>query len=777
MNSQLNMIQKNIVPLKPYLKFFLGFPLTAISFFFIARFIYSGKDEILAQVSNFSPLPFFLGISFLILFFLFRSLVWKELLKNDGHIIETAESTFLLASSEIKRYIPGSILGFVSRVHSFGTLKIPAKLIVKLILYESILFVITSALVSIPAVFYLFPGFPIIIFIIFITIIIIVSGVTLRKRVIPLRFFETPFILMLFAWVFYGLGSFFVALSFAYIDPTKILQLASLFVTSWLVGYLIVIIPMGLGVREAAVTYSLSTVLPVYIAAAIALISRIAFTISEVLFLGITYVFYKSIKIERKISYHAIILWGSIISYIAYFTYYSFEKHANFFTGRFDLGNMDQTVWNTLHGRIFQLTNPDGIETISRLAIHADFILILLSPFYLIWEDPRILLFIQTVVLGLGAYFIYKIANYILKNSTISTIMAISYLLNPFVQKQNLFDFHAVVLSTTFLLAAFYSTLVKNYKFFFLFLILAVLTKENVYLIASIFGLYLAYKTKDKKWLFLTLASAFLFYIFISTLIPWARGGQHFATEYFREFGDTPSSILGNLISSPIKTFSSLLTQSNFSYLYKLFLPVGFVSILAPFILFFAAPDLAINMLSENENLRTLTFHYGATIIPFIYIAAIFGLKRILDVRLKLITPKFASYFIIATSLFASYHYGVLPGSRNPSLEVYKNAIPERHKIKRFLEMIPQDLSVASTNNLGAHLSHRTRLYTIPYGLHEADVVVFFLNDLYAQSSLSEQREYARILQNNQEYIELARFGDFTAFAKRSAAPKIRSVY
>ena len=181
-------------------------------------------------------------------------------------------------------------------------------------------------------------------------------------------------------------------------------------------------------------------------------------------------------------------------------------------------------------------------------------------------------------------------------------------------------------------------------------------------------------------------------------------------------------------------------------------------------------------MLSENENLRNLTFHYGATIIPFIYIAATLGLKRILDVRLKFVTPKLVSYFIIAASLFASYQYGVLPGSKNPSLEVYKNSIPERHKIKRFLEMIPQDLSVASTNNLGAHLSHRAQLYTIPYGLHEADVIAFLLNDPYAQPSLSEQREYVRTIQNNSEYIELARFGDFIAFAKRSVAGRIHPI-
>lgn len=771
------MIQKNITSLKPYLKFFLGFPLTAISFFFIVRFIYSGKDKILGQVSNFNLLPFFLGIFFLILFFLFRSLVWRELLKNDGYIIGMAESTFLLANAEIKRYIPGSILSFAARIKNFNSFSIPAHKTVKLILYESALFVITSVLVSIPATFYFFPGFPIIIFIILITIIIIISGVTLHKRVDPLRFFETPFILMIIAWIFYGLGNYLVSTSIIHIDPSKIAQVSSFFVLSWLAGYLVLVVPMGLGVRESVTAFGLSSLMPISLAASIALITRIILVMSEVLFLALSYLFQKFIKIKRNIENHVLILWLFIISYISYFAYYSFEKHSNFFTGRFDLGNMDQTVWNTLNGRIFQLTNPDGIETISRLSIHADFILILLAPFYLIWEDPRMLLFTQTVVLGLGAYAIYKIANHILKNSTISTILGISYLLNPFVQKQNLFDFHAVVLSTTFLLAAFYFTLVKNYKFFFLFLALSVLTKENVYLIAGIFGLYLTFKTKDKRWLFLVLAGVAVFYILIDKLIPWARGGQHFATEYFREFGDTPSSILGNLILNPIKTFSSLLTQSNFSYLYKLFLPVGFVSILAPFILFFAAPDLAINLLSQNENLRTLTFHYAATIIPFIYLSAIFGIKKILNLRFKFTTSKFISYSIIVFSIFASWEYGMLPGAKNPSIDVYTNPVSEKRDIKQFLEAIPRNLSVASSNNLGAHLSHRTKLFTIPYGINEADVIVFLLNDPYAQPSLSEQREYARILQNNPLYIELYRNGDFIAFAKRSAASKIRSVY
>src|SRR4029078_13579417 len=115
---------------------------------------------------------------------------------------------------------------------------------------------------------------------------------------------------------------------------------------------------------------------------------RLAIVIAEIIFLIISYLFYRYIKIP-KINKYYLLLWSLISSYVAYFTFVSFEKYNNFFTGRFDLGNMDQTVWNTLHGRIFELTNPDSTQIISRLAFHADFLLILLEPFYLIWHDPR----------------------------------------------------------------------------------------------------------------------------------------------------------------------------------------------------------------------------------------------------------------------------------------------------------------------------------------------------------------------------------------------------
>ena len=48
--------------------------------------------------------------------------------------------------------------------------------------------------------------------------------------------------------------------------------------------------------------------------------------------------------------WHIIILFLGIFFYILYFSSASIARYDNFYTGRFDLGNMDQTVWNTKSG-------------------------------------------------------------------------------------------------------------------------------------------------------------------------------------------------------------------------------------------------------------------------------------------------------------------------------------------------------------------------------------------------------------------------------------------
>lgn len=780
---------KNIV------KFFFGIPLTIISLYFIFNFIYTSRNEIIPHLGNINLLPFITGIIFLLLFFLLRSLAWKSILDREGYSIDTVKSTYLLAAAEIKRYIPGSVLGFISRVNSFGTFGIRSRTIIKMILYESIIFVFSSIVVSIPGILYISSHkieIPSIYYVAVSFFIILLLSLTIAfflrtykkytgnisSFISKITEFKRAFFLMFFGWIFFGIGNYLIAVSFYYLDPSRFLELSSFFVLSWLIGYMVIIVPLGLGVREAAIVIGLSSMVPTSFAAALSILLRLGLVASELIFLLLAFILHKYKNLRIKLSYEVVVLWSSIASYIFYFSYLSIQKHLNFFTGRFDLGNMDQTIWNSLHGNFFQLTNPHGTETISRLAVHADFILIFLTPFYLVWEDPRMLLIIQSSVLGIGAYIVYKIGKHFLQDkSFIPLAFSISYLLNPWVQKQNLFDFHAVTLATTFLLAAWFFMLKERYKYFLLFLILAVLTKENVYLVGVLFGFSAFLKTKNRAWLVLSAVCGLSFYILISKLIPAARGEMHFALEYFGEFGSSVGDILKNLFFNPTLTMSKLFSIDSFSYAVKLLLPLGFLSILSLPVLVFAAPDLLINLLSSNENLRNITFHYAAVIIPFTYIAAIYSTKKLISIRYLRIDHKILSLFIILMALYSTYQYGVLPGAKNPTLETYTRYLPERKLIKGFLDSIPQDLSVSASNNIGAHLSHRKDIYVAPIGVGNADLIVLLLNDDYAIPSLLEQRTLSLELQNNPKFVELYRVGDFVAFARREIAHRINSPY
>jgi len=770
--------------LKRAAKFIFGVPLTILSFYFIFLIFYNSQNEIIASFTGVRLLPLIGGLLLFIVFFILRSYIWRQILEKQGHAFPVKKAMYLLSKSELRRYVPGNIFAFASRITIFGNETIPAKIIIKSLGIEALLFVLSSFVISIPGIILLFQLTTSNLVFSFISIDLVITGITLiifsfaciayfvfkkfditNKKIIDfLVLYKDPYLISLISWIIFGIGNVLIAASLIYIDPYKFIPIASFFVFSWLVGYLSFITPMGLGVREAFVIYVLSSSTPLSVAATTALFLRVSLIAAELLTVFILYVIYKAKKFIFPL--HLSILIASIASYISYYSYVTIAKHDNFYTGRFDLGNMAQTVWNTFHGRLFALTNPDGVNIMSRLGIHADFLLIFLAPFYVIWEDPRMLLLLQSIVLGFGAFFVYFLSSKVVENKNISLALSVSYLMNPFVAKQNLYDFHSVTFATTFLLGTFLFLYLKKYRFFILFLILSLLTKENIFLVSAMLGFYLYIKNKKLFGITLFGISIISFYILISQIIPSFRGEDHFAISYFHDFGSSPKEIITNLLLRPDKIVPLFISGRAISYLYSLLLPVGFLSLLSPLYLVFALPDLFINIVSKNENFTSITFHYAAPIIPFVYISAIFGIKKILDKRDKFLTSKKIFIYILFSAFISAWVYGPLPGSNKPSIEMLTNTVKEGPEIRKFLSNIPQNLSASASNNLGAHLSHREKIYTIPHEMYDADVVVFLLNSQNAQPSLVDQFRFVRDLEYNEKYVESLTIGEFRSFIK-----------
>ena len=575
---------------------------------------------------------------------------------------------------------------------------------------------------------------------------------------------------------FFGLGTFLTIASVVYLPTSFILPLIGFFVLSLLIGYLSFITPMGLGVREAAISVGLSQMLTLQLAGFAAIFARIVLILSEIIFILLA-TFWRNIKDSKLLKLenyikdhsHEIILLLMIAIYIIYFIAASFLRFDNFFTGRFDLGNMDQAVWNTIHGRIFKITDPNGTEIISRLAFHADFLLILISPLYLIWSHPKMLLLLQSVVLGFGALFVYLISKNILKNKNISLAFSFAYLLNPSLQFGNLYDFHPVTLATTILLGAFYFLKEKKYLCMLTFLILASISKEQIWVIAGLFGAYLFFIDKKKLMgVLITVFSLGVFYYLIFKAIPQAAGAQHFALSYYSDFGESPLAIIKNIFLSPDKIIGILLQKKQLIYLIKIFSPLGFLPLFYPIILVFTLPDFFINLLSNNSQLREIYYQYTATITPFIFISAIYGVS-ILRKRFSQLPLKFFTWYLLIAAILGAYYIGPLPGSKNPSISIFTRQLAERKIISEFLEDIPPQFSIASTNNLGSHLSRRQKIYTIPVGIDKADIVTFLLNDPFAQPSLKTQMEIASKMKEDKNYIKIFEEGGFIVFKKVSA--------
>lgn len=728
---------------KKFAKIFFGLPLTIIAFIFIGKILFDSLPQIKDNLLNANPTLIFIGVFFMLFFFLLRAIVWTKVLEFYGESEKgILKSVYLYSVTETKRYIPGNIFSFISRVQKFSTDTLPKKTVITALFLEAFVMVLSALIVSLPAIFwfsnlnnYLF-ALLLILIVFFVFLGLVYKNVfklkSLFERVFPKKsIFEyiNVISISLLAWIFFGLANFFFMVSLFPNDPNLILKLCSIFVLAWLIGYLSFVAPMGLGVREAVLVYLLAPFLPLYAGAAIAVFTRILFVFSEVTFLVLSFVIHKKVHAETKLNKLASIIIVAVMSflYIVYFNYVSIIRHLNFQSGKFDLGNMENTVWNTLHGNFFIFSNPDGANEISRLSTHADFILLLFVPFYAIFPSVNLLLITQTLVIALGGFFVYLIAKKVTNSEKLSVLFSAGYFLNFFIQEQNIFDFHAVSLATTFLLGAFYYILEKRLSLALLFLALALLTKENVYLVVALFGVFIFFKEKRILGASIFIASILVFLFLMSYAIPNVRGSNHFALDYLSYLGNSPLEIAFSPILKPQVFFARLISTETFEYVKTAFMPVGYLSILSPQYLIFMLPDFFINIFSDNSNLRSTQYHYGALLVPFIYISAIYGTKKIIS--RKFVSKNLIFYFLLFFIVYSAWLYSPLPGMKNADTDAFKT-VSNRAEILYEIRKIPATKSVSATNNIAAHLVQREKVYVIPNGMDMVDYLVFYKEDM-----------------------------------------------
>lgn len=487
----------------------------------------------------------------------------------------------------------------------------------------------------------------------------------------------------------------------------------------------------------------------------------------------------------KKIS--PILLFICICIYSLYFSLYTINRYQKLYMHYYDLGIMHQTVYNSFKAiqtgdfsRILELTNPHdySADQIKRMAIHNDMLLALLSPFYFIYAGPETLLVLQSVGVAFGAVFVFMISGVVFSEykyrDFLGLAFSLAYLLYPPLQNANSFEFHAVTFATTFLLAMFYFFLIKRYKWSFVFMILALLSKEEVGLTIAAFGMFILIDRYKHKKIFsfesifrfmqkiltdISLSYSLIFIVIgivwvtlsVAVIIPMYRGELHFAAKYY-----------DHIITQPWKIPYYLSRKYVITYIWDLMGPVGLLSLAAPLQLLIAAPEFAINLLSNNANMRDTYFHYQTVIAAFVFISTIYGTKFLANfAESNMKIKKEKAYVIIIGVLLlstavSSYTVSSLPYSKQGGPHQWQARNANDDDIIFWKQKLDQDQTrVSTTGHLAPHFTSRQYFYDFSWKYIYADYIVIDPVDAKTGYLKETSAPAYKVLQDDPKYIKI----------------------
>lgn len=398
-----------------------------------------------------------------------------------------------------------------------------------------------------------------------------------------------------------------------------------------------------------------------------------------------------------------VILYTAVFSTLDLLRHFSYSQISN------DTAVFDQSLWYFMHGRGFW----NSIEAMNHFGMHASPIFFLLLPIYYFFPSPVTLIILQCFAVALSIPIVYLIARKILNEKLALHFAVLLSLYHPLHGVTwDIVNELAFVVAPLFL--AFYGILSERYLLVWIGSLLAMACKEEIGLVIGFLGIWLVYHgIKTKKRVIWGNGAALIAVGFgwtafsITTLIPHFRGGpyRYFTMESrYTEFGNSFSQILFHLVTRPGRAAAAAFTFPKIMYLLELLLPLGFLSLAAPGFLWMTIPTLAANLLSNASMMSMVGARYPAAIIPFVFIAAIFGVKKVIEraqdppMALHRIVKIQLTLTILSTLLFSSTPLRI--GFKIPKLTFHTRTVA------KFIKQIQLGTIVATQPNFTAHVSH-----------------------------------------------------------------------
>ena len=429
------------------------------------------------------------------------------------------------------------------------------------------------------------------------------------------------------------------------------------------------------------------------------------------------------------------VVWMGIVMYLITLGWACHAKFSSYSYDDFDLAIDAQSIWNILHGSI-----TSSIHGIPFLGNHMRLILFLIAPLYAVFPTPLLLLYLQTLMLGVSAWGIFVLGSRELPHKW-AEWLSLVYLIYPPLIFFNLYEFHPVAMAVPFLIGMLYFYKTERFPIFLLFLFLALLCQENIALIAVAFSFYALIDGRRGRWFWAPLVTGITYFVPVVFLImPCLNNNTIQFVKLYAHFGDSLPEILRNVILHPVYALKFMFSAEKLVFLNALFGPVAYLSLFSPLSLLPALLVAVQRLLSIRASEAAIVYHYQAEFIPFVFFAAIYGMKRLTSLRYRIAKPTLCVALVIFP-LAGVLTTGVLPTLSQAISSPWNKSFLRARK-NAVMRNLPDNAPVLATFDFLPRLANRKSLYSlhhvysgfhtlsdIPYQMPDVDYVIMDTND------------------------------------------------
>ena len=325
---------------------------------------------------------------------------------------------------------------------------------------------------------------------------------------------------------------------------------------------------------------------------------------------------------------------------------------------------------------------------------------------------------VQAIAVALGALPVFWLARKHLGSEHAGLGFALVYLLYPATEWLTLNEFHPVALACPLLLFAFWYLDEDRLLPFALFAGVAMTTKEEIGFVVAGLGLWYAVRRRGRVGASIAGVGAIVSTLAITVVIPHFNAGADSAFYgRYDAIGGSAGGIAKTAATRPWRILEEAFQGGDLHYLLHLVAPLAVLFVLAPLVLVAALPELALNLLSATTTQTSIHFHYTAGAVPALIVGSVLGAATLARRFPGHLGPIVAGVVVVALAgnwkLGAIPLWGAVPGGEDYQKADWQVTTHDRIA-ERAVALIPAHAVVSATNVLGAHLSARRRVLSVP---------------------------------------------------------------